>query len=110
MKRAKRARLARAGWVVGDAYEFLNLAPEERRFVELKLALAMGVRQLREKRGLTQAALAKRLGSSQSRVAKVESADPKVSLDLLVRSLLGVGATADEIAKLIRKAERRRAA
>jgi len=62
-------------------------------------------RQLRERRGLTQAALAKRLGSSQSRVAKMEAADTSVSLDLMMRSLLSIGATAGEIARLIKKTE-----
>ena len=105
MKSDKKARLERAGWVVGDAAQFLNLGVQEQRFVELKLALATGVRQLRERRGLTQAALAKRLGSSQSRVAKMEAADSSVSLDLMMRSLLSVGATAGEIARLIKKIE-----
>lgn len=81
------------------------LEPSLRAFVELKLALAAGVRQLREGRGLTKAALAKRLGSSQSRVAKMAAADTSVSLDLMMRSLLSIGATAGEIARLITKTE-----
>lgn len=105
MRTAKKARLERAGWVVGSATQFLKLSAHEQRFVEVKLALATGVRRLRERRGLTQAALAKRLGSSQSRVAKMEAADPSVSLDLMLRSLLSIGATAGEIAKLIKNAE-----
>ena len=105
MRNDKKARLERAGWVVGDSAQFLKLSTQEQRFVELKLALAAGVRQFRERRGLTQAALAKRLGSSQSRVAKMEAADVSVSLDLMMRSLLTTGATANEIAKLIRKSE-----
>jgi hypothetical protein len=105
MKHTKKARLQAAGWRVSDAAAFLGLSDEERRFVELKLALASGVRQLRERRGLTQAALAKQLRSSQSRVAKIEAADTSVSLDLMMRSLLSIGATPREIAKLIRKAE-----
>ena len=105
MKSDKKARLERAGWGVGDAAQFLTLSAREQRFVELKLALATGVRQLRERRGLTQAALAKRLGSSQSRVAKMEAADTSVSLDLMMRSLLSIGATAGEIARLIKKTE-----
>ncbi len=104
MKSEKKARLERAGWVVRDAASFLGLTPEEQRFVELKLALARGVRQIRERRGLTQTALAKRLGSSQSRVAKIEAADKTVSLDLLMRSLLSIGATPKDIAKLIKAA------
>jgi hypothetical protein len=55
-------------------------------------------------------ALAHRLGSSQSRVAKMEAADRSVSLDLVVRSLLTIGATATDIARWIRRAETKRAA
>lgn len=105
MKSTKKTRLEQAGWRVSDAAEFLGLTEEERRFVDLKLALASGVRQLRERRGLTQAALAKQLRSSQSRVAKMEAADASVSLDLMMRSLLSIGATPSDIAKMIRKAE-----
>ncbi|MEO8659451.1 MAG: helix-turn-helix transcriptional regulator, partial [Bryobacteraceae bacterium] len=72
MDSGKKKRLERAGWVSGDASQFLQLTEEESRFLELKLALAGGVRELRERRGMTQAALAERLGSSQSRVAKME--------------------------------------
>lgn len=105
MKHTKKARLEAAGWRVGDAAEFLGLSDEERRYVELKLALAAGVRQLRARRGLTQAALAKQLRSSQSRVAEMEAADTSVSLDLMMRSLLSIGATPRDIAELIRKVE-----
>ena len=110
MNNAKKARLERAGWRVGDASEFLNLDPKEAQFVELKLALAAGVRQLRERSGLTQDALAEKLGSSQSRVAKMESAHRSVTLDLMLRSLLAIGATPGDIAKLIKRAETHRAA
>lgn len=110
MKQSKKQRLERAGWVVSDAANFLGLSAEEARFVELKLSLAAGVRQLRERRGLTQAALAKRLGSSQSRVAKMEAGDASVSVDLMIRSLLGIGARPSDIAKLIRLPRPHRAA
>ena len=110
MKRIKKQRLERAGWVVGDSAQFLELSEEENRFIELKLALATGVRELRERRGLTQAGLAHRLGSSQSRVAKMEAADRSVSLDLTMRALLTIGATPTEIARWIKRAETVRAA
>jgi DNA-binding transcriptional regulator YiaG len=110
MKRIKKQRLARAGWVIGDTAQFLKLSVQESRFIELKMALATGVRKLRERKGLTQAALAHRLGSSQSRVAKMEAADRSVSLDLIMRSLLTIGATATDIAKWIKRAETERAA
>jgi len=104
MNTLKKARLQRAGWAVGNAAEFLNLNAQKAQFVELKLALAGGVRQLREHRGMTQAALAEQLGSSESRVTKMEVADRSVSIDLMMRSLLAIGATPGEIAKLIKDA------
>ncbi len=42
--------------------------------------------------------LAKQLGSSQSRVAKLEAADASVSLELLIRALLAVGASRRDVA------------
>ncbi len=110
MTRDKKKRLERAGWVISDAAGFLQLSEEESRFLEMKLALAGGVRELRERGGMTQAALADRLGSSQSRVAKMEAGDRSVSLDLMMRSLLSIGATTTEIARWIRRAETHRAA
>ena len=110
MNTDKKKRLENSGWTVGDAADFLALSPEEVRFIELKLGLAAAVRTLREKRGLTQTALAARLGSSQSRIAKMEAADRSVSLDLMIRALLNIGATCTEIAMWIKRAETTRAA
>jgi DNA-binding XRE family transcriptional regulator len=110
MNASKTARLQREGWVVGDSAEFLNLNPHEVQFVELKLALAAGIRRLREEHGMTQAALAEQLGSSQSRVAKMEAGEQSVTVDLMMRSLLAIGATPGEIAKLIKRVDTRRAA
>lgn len=103
MKATKRARLSARGWAVGEVREFLGLSEDEAAFVELKLALADGLRQSRRKRGLTQTQLAERISSSQSRVAKMESGDRSVSLDLLVRSLLALGATRRDLARLIHR-------
>ena len=110
MDSRKRKRLERAGWGSGDTADFLLLSDDEARFLQLKLALANGVRELRERRGLTQMALAERLGSSPSRVAKIEAAHRSVSLDLMMRSLLTIGATASDIAKWIKRSENDRAA
>ena len=110
MKRDRRRRLDQAGWRVSNTAAFLNLTDTEQRFIDLKLALAAGLRHFRERRGLTQAALAKPLGSSQSRIAKLEAADRSVSVDLMIRSLIGVGADAAEIAKMIRAANAHEAA
>ena len=110
MKPAKKKRLVSRGWVVGSAKEFLGLSDDEAAFIELKLALAHSLKERRLKQRMTQSQLAKRLESSQSRVAKVEAGDRTVSLDLLVRSLLAVGMTRREIAKVIAGGARTRAA
>ena len=110
MDKAKLDRLRAAGWRSGDAADFLELSEEEAAFVELKLALGDYLRRLRRENSWTQSEVADRLGSSQSRVAKMEAGDRSVSLDLMMRSLLSIGATATEIARLIKRAETRRAA
>jgi predicted XRE-type DNA-binding protein len=101
MKPEKKKKLEAAGWSVGDASDFLRLTPEEADFVEIKLALARRLRALREQRHWTQAELAKHVGSSQSRVAKMEAADRTVSVDLLVRSLLAAGANRRDLGRVV---------
>jgi predicted XRE-type DNA-binding protein len=101
MDKEKKARLEARGWRVGSAEEFLGLAPEETAYIELKLKLSDAVREYRKKKRLTQVQLAELLQSSQSRIAKVEAADESVSLDLLIRTLLVLGATHHDLAKLI---------
>lgn len=101
MKAEKRKNLEAAGWRVGDARDFLELTPGEAEFVEIKLALARRLREFREEKQWTQEELAKRVGSSQSRVAKMEAADSTVSVDLLVRSLLAVGADRRELGRVV---------
>ena len=94
----KRKRLEAAGWTVGDATAFLKLTPEEAALVEIRLALSQTLRERRLGAGLTQLTFAKQLGSSQSRVAKLEAGDASVSLELLIRALLTVGASRKDVA------------
>ena len=91
MNSATKARLEGAGWKVGSAAEFLGLDKQEAAFVEMKLALARCLRALRIRRKLSQSRVAELVGSSQSRVAKMESGDRSVSIDLLLRSVLAIG-------------------
>jgi DNA-binding XRE family transcriptional regulator len=101
MRESKRKRLETKGWKVGTAREFLDLSREEEAYIELRLTLAEGLKQRRIKRRLTQVDLAKAVRSSQSRVAKMEAGDPSVSLDLLVRSLIALGTSTKELARII---------
>jgi hypothetical protein len=108
MDKKKKDRLAANGWRTGSAADFLNLSAEEAEFVELKLALSSELKDVRSERGISQLELAHRLGSSQSRVAKMEASDPTVSFDLLIRGLLAAGATKTDIASAISKSARKR--
>jgi ribosome-binding protein aMBF1 (putative translation factor) len=101
MRKSKRERLEAKGWRFGTAQEFLGLSNEESAYIELRVRLADSLRQRRQKRNLSQVELARVVHSSQSRVAKMESGDPTVSLDLLIRSLLALGASARDIARAI---------
>ena len=101
MDRQTRVQLEANGWRLGSAAEFLDLTPEESSIVEMRLALADHLRKLRTDRGWTQTQTAARLGSSQSRVAKMEAADGSVSLDLLIKALLALGASTADIGRVI---------
>jgi predicted XRE-type DNA-binding protein len=98
MDQAKVDRLQAHGWKVGTVEEFLGLSSEEAALVELRLNLSRALRELRTTKRLTQTQVAKLLHSSQSRVAKAEAADESVSLDLLIRSLLSLGASNRDLA------------
>jgi hypothetical protein len=101
MRKSKKEKLQRSGWQVGTVGEFLGLTEEESAIIEMRLALARSIKERRLAGGLTQAELGRQIGSSQSRVAKMEAADATVSIDLLVRSLLKLGATRQEVGRVI---------
>lgn len=97
----KRQRLKEAGWQVGTVADFLELSPAESEMVEFKLALSRKFKALRESKKLSQKALAEKMQSSQSRIAKIEAGDSSVSLDLIMRGLFTMGATRPEIAEVM---------
>ena len=101
MHPSKKRKLERKGWRFGTARDFLGLSEEEAAYVELRLLLADSLKNRRRRRNLTQAAFARLIQSSQSRVAKMEGGDPSVSLDLLIRSLLALGASSRDLARTI---------
>ena len=101
MRKQKKRRLAEKGWKVGSVKEFLALSSEESAYIEVKIRLAAGLRQRRQKKGLSQLDLAAKLQSSQSRVAKMEAGDPSVSLDLLIRSLISLGVSERDLSQII---------
>jgi DNA-binding XRE family transcriptional regulator len=98
MDREKRKALEAAGWRVGTVQDFLGLTDEESQIVELRAALALQIRKLRKRLKLTQEQFARRINSSQSRVAKVEAGAATVSLDLMFRGFFAAGGKLSDLA------------
>ncbi len=101
MNKAKKAKLEKKGWKLGSADEFLGLYAEEAAYIEMKLVLSEKLREKRVRKRLSQAAFARIIHSSQSRIAKMEAGDPTVSIDLLVKSLLALGVSKKELGRSI---------
>jgi transcriptional regulator with XRE-family HTH domain len=91
MDKQVRKNLEAAGYRFMDAEDFLELSEEDRQIVELRMELRRNIREKRRQSKLTQHELAKKIKSSQSRVAKIESGAPDVSLDLMFRSFFAAG-------------------
>lgn len=92
MDAEKKARLEARGYRVGTAAEFLGLTDEDNRVIELRLAVSRAVSRRRTAGGLTQAQLAEKIGSSQSRIAKIEAGVMRgVTLDLAFKALFALG-------------------
>lgn len=101
MDEATRGRLKTDGWRVGTVHDVLGLRDDEMAYIDLCTTLRRAARDRREDAGLTQHALARRLGSTRTQVARMESGDPSGSIDLMVRALLASGATLAEVAEAI---------
>ena len=101
MKVTKQTKLEAKGWKLGSVSDFLSLSEEESAYIEMKLSLSHSLKEQRSKKKLSQVEVAKIIKTSQSRVAKMESGDPSVSIDLLIKSLLALGASNKDLAKTI---------
>ena len=101
LSKERKAKLQKAGFKVGTVQEFLGLSDAEMMIIDMRIALGKKIRAARERQQLTQSDLAKRIRSSQPRVAKIEAGDEGVSLDLMAKAALAVGMTRKQIAKAI---------
>ncbi len=99
MEKAKKERLEKNGWKVGDIDEFLDLNEAEMAIIEMKVALAKALVAKRKKSRLSQEEVARMSGTSQSRLAKMEKANSSVSLELLIRALFSLGSSKKELLK-----------
>ena len=101
MDAKKLKRLEASGWEATTVQDFLHLDAADMAYIETKLALSRRLREVREKHHLTQSAVSITLKTSQSRVAKMEKADPTVSVDLLMQALFRLGATRKDVARAV---------
>lgn len=101
MDAKKIKELEARGWKVGNAADFLRLTEEEVAMVETRLALSKMAKEKRQKKRLSQEAAARRIGSSQSRFAKLEAGDSSVSVDLMLKAVYNLGASREEVAEAI---------
>lgn len=105
MNAEKRKRLEAAGWKIGSTQEFLGLSDQEQAYIDLKLTFSRLLKKERGRSGLTQADLAKRIDSSQSRVAKMEAGDPGVSVDLIIKGLLALHVARETLGESLKQPE-----
>ena len=94
-------KLRAASWRLGDAQDFLQLTEQELMLLQIKESLSQAVRTMRMRQKSTQSELAKRIHSSQARVARIEGADASVSADLMLQALIATGANRKEINKAL---------
>ena len=99
MNGEKMKKIKAAGWEVGDIDLFLS--PEEVAIVDIKFALAKALYERCKRMQVSQSMLAKRVKTTQSKLALAESAGESVSLDYMVRSLFATGATRKDIAAMV---------
>jgi predicted XRE-type DNA-binding protein len=109
MNADRKKRLEAAGFKFGTVGELFNLSEAEELLVDVKVALAEAIRELREVRSLSQADLARLIGSGQARVSKLERSLESTSLDTLFRCMLVLGASRQDLAKTIGRPTRPRA-
>jgi DNA-binding XRE family transcriptional regulator len=96
-----RVCLEAAGFVETNIEELFGLTPEENELVETRVALSRLIKQLRLEAHVSQATVAKRIGSDQARIARAEKNDPSISIELMLRTAFALGAKRQQIAQAL---------
>jgi len=104
MDAVKRRRLEKAGWRTGSVQEFLGLSDGDFAFIKLQIALHDHLEARRRRLRLSHRAIAKRLGSRRSSVARMETGGASPSIELLIRALLALGETPQSLGRVIARA------
>lgn len=98
MKEAKKKILEANGYKVTDSADWLGLSKEEAQLVEMRAALAQELEKVRRAKGITQAELARRVGTKQSGVARMLNNPDTTTLDSLIKGLIAMGEPVSKIA------------
>ena len=98
MTEAKKKILAENGYRITDSAEWLGLSREESQLIDMRVALAQELERVRKAKGMTQAELAKRIGTKQSGVARMINTPEASTMDNLVKSLIALGEPVSKIA------------
>ena len=98
MSRAKKKILEAKGYKVTDSAEWLGLSREEAQIVDMRVALAQELERFRKAKGITQAELARRVGTKQSGVARMLNNPDTSTMDNLIKALIALGEPISKIA------------
>ena len=80
--------------------EFLDLSDADMCIIDLKVSLKEAVKEARVNANFSQTDLAGLIGSSQSRVAKLEGGDDSVSIDFMLKALFSMGLNLGDLARV----------
>ena len=98
MKEIKRKKLEENGYKVIDSAEWLGLSSEEAKLVDIRVALAEELERVRKEKGITQAELARKVGTKQSGIARMINNPDACSMDNLIKGLIALGVPISKIA------------
>ncbi|MBQ6330981.1 MAG: XRE family transcriptional regulator [Kiritimatiellae bacterium] len=98
MTGAKKKTLEANGFKVTDSAEWLGLSYEEAQLVNIRVALAQELERVRKAKGMTQAELARRVGTKQSGVARMINNPDTTTMDNLIKGLVALGEPISKIA------------
>lgn len=87
--------------VAGTIQEFLDLSDADMSLINLKVELKEAVKNARVNANYSQTHLAELMGSSQSRIAKLEGGDSSVSIDFMLKALFSMGLSFGDLARVI---------
>ena len=98
MTEAKRKILETKGYAVTDSAEWLGLTRGETQIVNMRVALAQELEKVCKSKGITQAELARRVGTRQSGVARMLNNPDNSTMDNLIKGLIALGEPISKIA------------